>query len=115
MRIKRTIAVDICDCCKVKESHSQKCLNCGKAVCFECERGGHGKDFRHSIHCSGSGDGFYCSECVPQMIASGEPLFMAYRSIQLLSAEYEAYYKEFEKRAEIAKAAIARLRKERGL
>ena len=110
--MKKTVKkeVSICDECG-KQGCLHECMICGKDYCYECFKV-IGIKFSHSVRCSGSGDGEYCAECVEKN--SSDELIIAYQAIQSLRDECDAYYLQFDKRADAAKERVSLLFKARG-
>lgn len=99
--MKKTIKREevFCDYC-AKGSY-EKCLGCKKDICWDCQKT-KGIDFKHSVHFSGSGDGFYCNECLGNKEVTSTPLFKAYKEINNLRNEQKNWYDDFRKRADTA-------------
>ncbi len=88
----------ICDFCGDENKYTDKCLGCGKDMCYECRKI-HGIKYRHAIVFSGSGDGYFCNECNSNPPEKVRKLHSLYRNIILLSNERENFYKQFEIRS----------------
>ena len=92
-----------------KDEHCyDKCLGCGKDVCYECKKA-EGNEFYHSVHCGGSGDGFYCIICLgnPKIIKTS--LYQAYLTIQRLRNEEKVWYDDFRIRCENAEKDLKKI------
>ena len=106
----------LCDFCG--ESSYNKCLSCGKDICYRCAREGIlAKTFSHAVHFSGSEDGIYCGACNQNLTADPklDALHVAYRKVEALRAEYKLWEKDFYERAKNAEEIVKTLRKARGL
>lgn len=99
---------EYCDFCQVAPARYQHCMGCGKAICYDCVKI-HAKEYRHSVYCSGSGDGLYCLECDARLASAGNPLHTAYLVINYLRAEARGWSADFEERAKRAEANVKRL------
>ena len=98
-----------CDACGKEYPYPQKCKRCGKEFCFDCNKVC-GVDYRHGVHFSGSGDGYYCTECDIGLKRSGsDKLHSAYLKIKTLRHEEKLFWEDFKERTEIAEAEIKRL------
>lgn len=110
--MKKTIKKEVlfCDVCKKEMDYcTNRCLICGKEVCYDCAKE-HVTTFHHAVHFSGSSDGRYCIECLSKPIPTEHiPLLNAYRNIVALRNESEAWSKDFEARGESAEATIKKL------
>lgn len=113
--MKKTIEkeVEFCDACEA-EGYTTACLCCGKEFCYDCRKT-NGVEYSHSVHCQGSGDGFYCTECDSKLKKSGaDKLHRAYLKIQDLRAEEKRFWEEFKKKADLAEAEVQTLFKAGG-
>lgn len=107
MKKEVIVLQSMCDFCG-KQSY-QKCLGCGKDVCWECQKT-EGIDFKHAVHFSGSGDGFYCQSCLSDPKVIETPLLKAYKKIWSLRKESEIWWKEFDERTKAAEIKLQLLR-----
>src|SRR3990167_9151184 len=110
--MKKSITIDAhyCDQCDNKQDHMDTCQACGTEHCYECQKT-HGKTYMHSCCCSGSGDGYYCKVCDDKLTATGtNARHTAYRLIESLRHESEAWCDDFEKRRTEAEATLAAIR-----
>lgn len=90
-----------CDKCG-KETYVTKCNNCDKEHCWECRKI-EGIEYTHSVHCSGSGDGYYCNLCDAELRkAKTDELHNSYLTIQRLRDESENFYKDWNNRVKLA-------------
>lgn len=97
--------VTFCDCCGNEMEYSHKCIRCGKDHCYNCLS--KGKEYAHSVHCSGSGDGFYCNECDAILTQSkSDTLHNAYKEIELLRLVERSMWEEFKCKVEIAEKNV---------
>ncbi len=94
----------VCDFCQTESSY-EKCLGCGKDVCWKCRKTA-GIDFKHSVCMSGSGDGFFCHSCLIDPPKHILPKFHAYLKIYYLRREMEAWSKHFEIRSQEAEREL---------
>ena len=97
-----------CDKCG-KETYVDKCLKCGVEHCWECKKT-EGIDYKHAVHFSGSGDGYYCHTCDTELrVTKSDKLHTAYRMIANLREEAEQFYKDFNNRAKLAEIQTEKL------
>lgn len=95
----------LCDECG-KETYGAVCLLCGKDWCYDCEKL-HVVEYTHAVYFHGSGDGHYCKGCDSKLLLSGkDKLHNAYRGIERLKLELEAWSKDFERRKTEAENAL---------
>lgn len=95
-----------CESCHKTDTYANACLECGKEFCWDCTKT-NGTDYKCGVWSSGSGDGFYCSDCDAALISSGDDKrHNAYRAIQRLKAEAEVWSKDFKKRADAVEAIL---------
>lgn len=106
----RTIEQRCCDLCGDEAYEWNRCLNCGKDLCRKCQ-----VSYPHAVSFSGSGDGSFCPECDKALKLKPTPIFAAYRAIEQLRAECEAFYADFKKRDKVAQQRIKELRAELGV
>ena len=106
--MKENILVEQTLCGFCGEESCQKCLGCGKDVCYGC-RDKNGKEFRHAIHFRGSNDVWYCQECLGSEKIISTPLFKAYRDIADLRNESNDWWKDFDSRTKIAEEKLNNL------
>ena len=98
-----------CDECE-EQIYVDSCLGCGIEHCQEC-REKMGVKYRHGVHTSGSGDGYYCKACDLKLSNSRvDPLHNAYLAIKNLRAEEKAWWLSFNSRSEHAEKFIEQLR-----
>lgn len=112
--MKKTIEIvaDICDVCGEQCDYSDPCLACGVEHCYECKKT-LGKEYRHSVYVSGSGDGYYCNDCDRKLTISGrDSLHAAYWRIESLRHEKKAWYQDFQRRAEDAEKILRDVQEE---
>lgn len=112
MKQPRTIEVSICDFCGSDHAYSH-CRRCGKDACYKCEEV-HGIGFKHSVWASGSGDGFYCHQCLTQIQPGTDELLLAYRTIHSLKMEAKGWNEDFTKRAKTAEERLKELLRSSG-
>lgn len=99
--------VTICDECG-KEEYVTACLGCGVEHCYECRKKC-GVEYEHAIHCSGSGDGYFCYECDISPPKTVEELHQAYLNIRILQEQEKQWMNNFEKRKKEAEMALEAL------
>jgi len=100
--------VQICDQCG-KETYCEKCFKCGVEHCYECRKK-FGVKYTHAVYLSGSGDGYYCTDCNNLLLKNGnDPLHTAYYNIFTLINESRGFYNDFKIRADKAEAVIKEL------
>lgn len=105
MKNQKTIDVAVCDFCGENDDCYSHCEDCKKDVCYDCEKT-RGVEYAHSVYCTGSGDGWYCSACDA---ISKTKKHTAYMSIRSLILESRAFYDDFRKRSDAADAALKKL------
>lgn len=111
MKKKILMEVHECESCHKTETYVTECLSCGKEFCWECAEKS-GTKYRHGVWGSGSCDGYYCRECDIKLIESGkDKKHNAYRLIQRLRAETEAWNRDFKVRADAAEKELEELQK----
>lgn len=97
--------VCFCDACAKEASYGEKCISCGTYHCFECRN--LGISYKHGVHFSGSGDGYYCLPCDAKLTASADnALHLAYRKITALRQEEVVWYADFKARVKEAEARV---------
>ena len=106
MKSIKTIEFDKCDFCVSDEGCYNKCLGCGKDVCYDCCKTV-GVRYESGVHSSGSGDGFYCHQC--DQLPAKTPIHSAYQEIRSLRMEGEGFYKDLRRRAEEVEERLRRL------
>ncbi len=95
MEIQKTISVAQCDFCGDSSNVWYKCRSCKVDACYDCKKK-HGTEFNHSVYCSGSGDGWYCTTCMAtQKSDDALPLYMAIRDLR---NELKRFQDEFDRR-----------------
>lgn len=98
--------VIVCDKCGAQESYMNECMTCGTEFCYECWKK-HGKEYSHGVYLRGSGDGYYCNPCDAKLTKSGaDKRHSAYRVIESLRSELEAWTTDFKGRQEKAEKAL---------
>jgi len=102
--LKREITVmqDFCDFCGDISNHWSVCMECSKNICYDCQKT-HAKKYRHGVNISGSGDGLYCLDCDSKL---DTPKLRAYRQIEALRQEADAFYEDFKNRSKIAEKIL---------
>jgi len=107
--MKKTVSkeVDFCDSCG-KEGYTIKCLSCGAEHCWDCMKK-LGKEYGHAVFSGGSRDGYFCNKCIKSP-KKNKRLLDAYKNIEVLYGEYEQWWKNFNKREEIAEKHVEELR-----
>ena len=100
----------MCDICGENESYD-KCLKCGKDICYTCIENGKAIKYQHSVHCGGSMDGVYCKQCDERLKSGGDLLYDAYLTIKTLRSEHQTLYESLIQRSDAAEEFIQQLRK----
>jgi late competence protein required for DNA uptake (superfamily II DNA/RNA helicase) len=106
--------INVCDFCEPKEHLNQydhcyeKCVLCGKHVCSKCSEKV-GKTFSMSVFFSGSGDAFYCNQCL--ISNSADSLLPLYKKMLFLKEERDSYLSNFTRREKEVREAIESYRK----
>ena len=104
MKKQVTIIQDYCDICGEESNSWAVCMECEKNICYDCQKT-HAKKYRHGVNISGSGDGLYCLECEKM----DTPKLRAYRQIEALRQESDAFYEDFKNRSKIAEKILEEL------
>lgn len=113
MKVTREVESNVCDQCG--EYASYECLTCHSDMCYECSES-KGVKYPHSLHFSGSGDGFYCLKCDRDLRETGtSSLHTAYLTIQSLRVEEKEFYTDLKIRAERAENELKRERQKHGM
>ena len=105
--MKRIIEKEVvfCDSCQ-KEAYTDTCLRCGVQHCYDCRKT-KGVEYKHAVHFSGSGDGYYCNQCDGILYSTGDDkLHSAYVKIKNLRKESELFYIDFDKRTKKAETIL---------
>jgi len=112
--MKKTISktVNFCDKCNKEEEWLTACLGCGVEMCGKCQDK-HGVEYSHAVHCSGSGDGFYCNPCDVKFTHSevGNNRHDAYRQVKALRDELAVFQEDFNKRKVLWENAVRKFNK----
>lgn len=109
--MKKTATREIheCDVCHKDVDYVKTCLKCGKELCHNC-MATWGKEYPHGAYVCGSYDGFYCAECDAVLTSQGtDNLHTAYRVVERLRAEGEAWSGDYRKRCVAAETAVMAL------
>jgi len=110
MRKTETQEYIYCDFCN-KPSY-EVCVICRKDVCWECQKT-HGKKLHFAVFFRGGDDSFICSSCLAKPIPKEhQKLISQYYLINNLRAEYDVWWKDFNKRHEQAEKDLKVLVKE---
>jgi len=96
-----SIEQDFCDICGKESNSWALCMGCKMNICYDCQKT-HAKKYRHGINVSGSGDGMYCLECAKM----DTPKLRAYKKIEALRQEADAFYEDFKNRSKIAEKIL---------
>lgn len=107
MKITKTIEVEVCDFCKKLEAPADyKCTGCGRICCEDCDAL---RKYRHSIHFSGTYDGYYCADCEKRLTETkSDPLFNAYLALQKFITHSVTVRQELEATAQKLEEEIER-------
>jgi len=98
--------VTCCDHCS-KETYVTACMRCGKEHCWECRKT-EGVEYHHGVYVSGSGDGYYCSECDSILTKAGDnERHSAYRAVMSLRREVDVWGTDFQRRKKDAETRLA--------
>lgn len=110
--MRKTVQKEVayCDKCGAEcEFGITDCLRCGVGHCYECSKT-EGKRYSHGVNFSGSGDGYYCRACdVDLTKIGGDKRHAAYRAVESLQLERNAWATDFQRRKEVAEAAVKAL------
>lgn len=109
--MKKTITknVNLCDNCN-KESYPQKCLGCRVEHCWDCAKT-LGIEYKHAVHFSGSGDGYFCFKCNDNPPKAVQNIYSAYKKIESLRRESDSFWGDFNNRSKQAEAELKALLK----
>ena len=99
--------VSFCDACGLEE-HVRVCLGCGVEHCWDCRRK-MGHLYRHAVHFSGTGDGYFCNKCDNNPPEKVKELHQAYKGIQSLRNEELEWHKNFKVRVDAAEGELDKL------
>jgi hypothetical protein len=108
MKKKIEVEIDACDFCNDDDDTYEKCLGCGKHVCYDCQETV-GVRMTHGVYFRGSDDGFYCNSCLNDDKVVSTPLYRAYQKIAFLRTECENWNKGFKERMDSAEAELESL------
>lgn len=98
--------ISVCDVCLKEDVYVRACLNCGKEMCWECQKKS-GVEYSGSVYFSGSGDGFYCTDCNRELSSkANNPIHNAYKHILRIKEEHKAWSDNFEERRKQAEQAL---------
>ena len=107
MKTTTTITTHACDCCGYEDRFMDSCMSCKKDLCVRCWRLPGNAIYPHSITFSGSGDGYYCSDCDAKLTSDGtDKKHNLYREIAWLKKEAREFNISLGKRARIAEKAL---------
>lgn len=112
MKKEKLVKISVCDFCGSEESVFDFCIVCKRDVCYKCNKNNVGKEFKHGVYFSGSGDGFFCNSCMANMPLEYQPLFNAYLEVKALRDQQEAWNEGFQKRSKEAEIRLGKLLKE---
>lgn len=102
--------IEICDSCGTDDCVFNECASCGKHYCYNCNKTRHvGKEFPHSVYCSGSDDVYFCTGCLSVPTPRTVAILAAYQTISLLRAENKAWYEDFKQRSDKAEAEVRKI------
>lgn len=109
--MKKTISKDVhfCDSCTKELDYPTKCMGCSNEYCYECRKT-KCVDYPHGVYFSGTGDGLYCKPCDDRLGQIGDKRILAYRKIQTLRKESEAWGEDFNHRKNEAESELLNLR-----
>ena len=99
--------VSFCDECG-KEESVQACLGCGVEHCWVC-RSKMGYVYKHAVHFSGSGDGYFCHQCDNAPPENAKVIHLAYQRILALRDIEKNWHKNFDARIKVTEGELERL------
>lgn len=109
MKKTKQVEYNACDSCNNDEYAFYTCRGCGKSFCFSC-REKQGVEYKHSLFCSGTGDGYYCNKCNAEKLGHGnDPVFNCYAHIKTLRRQYEILEEELKEAGKRAEENLKRL------
>lgn len=100
--VKKIVSVEVntCDFCGEEDCY-HTCMGCGKDICYECRKT-QATELPHSVYCTGTGDGEYCSKCAADPKIQNTPLFRSYHAVRSLWDELQGFQQSFEIRRKAA-------------
>ena len=97
MKKKVEVIEELFDFCG--EHASYACRECGKDICHECKDDPKkARDYQYEVRITGSDNGIYCADCDAKLTKNPNPLFTAYKAVEMLIADSSAYWKDFEEK-----------------
>lgn len=112
MEKSKTVMTKICDICGSDDCVFDRCIRCSVDHCYNCAKE-NGVDYKQSVHFSGSVDGYFCLKCDAEIASNPNDklykLHLAYKTVKALREENEAYYKDFNRRTEMAETNLANM------
>lgn len=110
MKKVATVEQNYCDGCGKQQDYLTGCMSCGVEHCYDCTNK-LGKDYKHGVYVSGSGDGYYCKPCDVKLEKAGtDKRFQAYREVAALRAEAAEWGAAFDRKRKAAEAAVEAFR-----
>ncbi len=98
--------VAVCDVCKSDKNVFNRCIQCGKDLCFECIKT-HEVKYNHVVNSGYSGDGRYCLSCDSMLRKLGtDKLHNAFMTVHFLREEADNWYKNFKIRSDKAEEIL---------
>lgn len=101
-------SVTICDVEGCENHAHTKCLGCGRDYCYDHKKT-LGREYSAGVYFSGSGDGFYCTQCDARLSAKGDKLLLAYKKVSYIRDDIKVSNEMYDKRIKEAEAALEKL------
>jgi len=108
MKKQATITAMFCDECGKRQGWLERCMGCGKEVCYDCAKSEGWVDYKSQLGFQQTGDGLFCPTCdknPPKPVATIHAL---YRQLADLEVQMEREYKASRAAAESIHKRIAR-------
>lgn len=110
MKYNKTVIAAKCDVCQTCEYTLNCCDDCGKDICYDCDKKGEGKSFKVSVHFRSSDDAYYCIDCQGKLTVKPTELFSAYVTIVNLGEEERKFWEGFKIRQKAAESHLQLLK-----
>ena len=113
MKVKKECEVVACDFCGHNHTFN-KCILCGKDVCWNCETDPTKvKAFDSGVYLVSSLKDVICLSCYKKAKEAGDKLLLAYEEIERLRNEYNGWHEQFDVLRNKAENNLRKIKKER--